>query len=257
MKTWAIAKATIGEAARKRSLLLTLALSLVVITALGLFAKYVGGRAMTVAKFAQLEASLRTISLFGAILTILVTMYAIPAELERRTVHTLLSKPLERYQFVLGKFVGCLLLVAMNIALMAIAAFALLMKDSPDLSRGLAQSLAVLMVSFTALCALTIAFSTFVPPMPAGLLAFGLYEIGKVPGLFRQMAEAEGLPPVLRAVSKGVYAAIPYLTPRVNRLNFEAPVLTVAGQGEAVLYVLLYSAACVVIALAIFSRKEL
>src|SRR5262249_60306943 len=62
----------------------------------------------------DLEGTIRTLSFFGALLTMFITMNAIPLEIDRRTVYTLLSKPLERYQFVLGKFLGCLLLLALR-----------------------------------------------------------------------------------------------------------------------------------------------
>jgi ABC-type transport system involved in multi-copper enzyme maturation permease subunit len=257
MKAWAIAKATVGEALRRRSLLATLAISVLVIVAIGLFTRYVGGREMTIAKYAQIAASLRVISFFGALLTLFISMSVITSELEKRTVYALLSKPLERYQFVVGKFLGCLIMLGMNLLVMAVVAFGMLVSHSPELSRGLAQSLGILFISLISLCALTVAFTTFMPSVPAGLIALGLYQIGKVPGLFRQVAEAEGLNTILRAVAQAVYAAIPYVTPRVNRLNFEAPVLEVGGQAGAVASVLLYSAVCIAIAVAVFSRKEL
>ena len=42
----------------------------------------------------------------------------IPQEIERRTIYTILAKPVKRYEFIIGKFLGAMLTLAINIGLM-------------------------------------------------------------------------------------------------------------------------------------------
>ncbi|HUB66607.1 MAG TPA: ABC transporter permease subunit [Candidatus Methylacidiphilales bacterium] len=64
------------------------------------------------------------IGLFGFFIAVLSTAQLIPQELHNRTVYTILAKPVRRSEFLLGKFLGVVLLVALCTAIMS-AAFGL------------------------------------------------------------------------------------------------------------------------------------
>ncbi len=61
------------------------------------------------------------IGLFGFLITLLSTAQLIPQELHNRTIYTILAKPVRRSEFLLGKFVGMILLLTLNTALMSLA----------------------------------------------------------------------------------------------------------------------------------------
>jgi ABC-type transport system involved in multi-copper enzyme maturation permease subunit len=171
---WTVARGTIKESVRRKSMLITLVLSLIFILAIGAMAQHLlrpGSDSNDFVQTFQIEGTIRTLSFFGALLTMFITMNAIPLEIERRTVYTLLAKPLERYQFVLGKFLGCLLLLAFNMTVMAVVAFVLIVRHNPTVADGLARSFAILMVSLTSLCGLVILLTTVMPATGGALLA--------------------------------------------------------------------------------------
>jgi hypothetical protein len=61
------------------------------------------------------------IGLFGFFIVLLSTAQLIPQELHNRTIYTILSKPVRRSEFLLGKFLGVVLLLALFVALMSLA----------------------------------------------------------------------------------------------------------------------------------------
>ncbi len=61
------------------------------------------------------------IGLFGFLIALLSTAQLIPQELEKRTIYTILSKPVRRSEFLLGKFFGVVLLLALCVSIMSLA----------------------------------------------------------------------------------------------------------------------------------------
>jgi ABC-type Na+ efflux pump permease subunit len=79
------------------------------------------------------------IGLFGFAIALLSTAQLIPQELHNRTIYTILAKPVRRSEFLLGKFLGVVLLVALCVALMSLAfATALYWQERVGLDKTLA-----------------------------------------------------------------------------------------------------------------------
>jgi hypothetical protein len=64
------------------------------------------------------DISLGAMSIFSSFLAIVATARLIPRDIEDRTVYTILAKPVPRFEYLLGKLFGVLLLLAISIALM-------------------------------------------------------------------------------------------------------------------------------------------
>lgn len=117
MNTWIIARNTLGDSLRKRVLLIFLLLAFVML-ALALLLNYFTQREQSVIfKSTQLVIIL----IFGALIAITTSVFLIPNEIERRTIYSVLSKPVQRWEFFLGKFLGGVLTVGFMVALMSIA----------------------------------------------------------------------------------------------------------------------------------------
>src|SRR4249919_1814288 len=72
------------------------------------------------------DVSLGAISIFTSLLAIVATARLLPQDMEDRTVYTILAKPVPRFEYVLGKITGVLLLLAISTLVMA-AAFVLVL----------------------------------------------------------------------------------------------------------------------------------
>jgi len=72
------------------------------------------------------DVSLGAMSIFTSLLAIVATARLIPQDIEDRTVYTILAKPVPRFEYVLGKIAGVLLLLAISTLVMSAAFFLVL-----------------------------------------------------------------------------------------------------------------------------------
>jgi ABC-type transport system involved in multi-copper enzyme maturation permease subunit len=117
MNTWVIARNTFGDSLRKRVLLIFLLLAFVMLTLALLLNYFTAREQSTIFKSTQLVIIL----IFGALIAITTAVFLIPNEIERRTIYSILSKPVQRWEFFLGKFLGGAMTVGFMVGLMSLA----------------------------------------------------------------------------------------------------------------------------------------
>src|SRR6476469_7833133 len=129
---FAIARQTVKEAMRRRVMWIFLIIGVFLIALGPVFGFLSPKDSQTVLRSLGLAAIL----LAGLFITIVTCIYLIPVEIERRTIYTVLSKPVQRYEFVLGKFLGGFITVAINILAMGVVFLLMLylqsLKATPD-----------------------------------------------------------------------------------------------------------------------------
>lgn len=81
------------------------------------------------------DVSLGAMSIFTWLLAVLATAMLLPKDIEDRTLYTILAKPVPRFEYLLGKFIGVLVLLAVATVLMA-AVFALTLYGRQELVAG-------------------------------------------------------------------------------------------------------------------------
>jgi ABC-type transport system involved in multi-copper enzyme maturation permease subunit len=178
-------------------------------------------------------------------------------EVERKTIYTILSKPVPRWMFILGKYLGMVLTLAVEIAILMVV-YTLLVGSQQDMPGAVVYMAAVmLLIELMLLTAWATLFSTYSSPMTAGFFTLAVFIIGHLADdiwRFGQQADSA----FLRSSSEVVYWALP---------NFE--VLSLREQavhslplywpqvGGAAAYGLLYSAGVLSLAMLVFSRRDL
>jgi ABC-type transport system involved in multi-copper enzyme maturation permease subunit len=124
------------------------------------------------------DVSLGAIRFFGAAIAIFVGVGLVHREVDRRTIFTILSKPVDRSAFIAGKYVG---LVATLWALLAVMAACFagssLLAEAP-LDRGHAVALGLIAVELAVVVAFATLFSSFATPFLAGCYSLGIYLVG-------------------------------------------------------------------------------
>ncbi len=115
--TWVIARNTFGDALRKRILMIFLLLSFVMLV-LALALNYFTAREQGVI---FKSTGLMIVLIFGALIAITTSVFLIPNEVDRRTIYSVLSKPVRRWEFFIGKFLGGALTVGFMVSLMSLA----------------------------------------------------------------------------------------------------------------------------------------
>ncbi|HLV79436.1 MAG TPA: ABC transporter permease subunit [Chthonomonadaceae bacterium] len=250
----AIARQTVREAMRRRVMWVFLICGVFLI-ALGPVFGFLSPRdSQTVLRSLGLAAIL----LAGLFITIVTCIYLIPTEIERRTIYTVLSKPVQRYEFVLGKFLGGFATVFINIAAMGIVFLVMIYfqehKIPPEMFKGVLMTFFQMML----LAALTIFFSTFATPVVNFFLSFGIFLVGNLSSV------TESLTTNHNPIVHGVGTVIHYALPNFGNFNIQNsiihPVTEIANENifirNNIIYALIYSAVLLTLAILIFDRRE-
>ncbi len=119
-RVWTIALNTLVEVTRQKVFYFMIVFALLMIAAASFFSIFTFGQEAQHTlqiKFIK-DTGLGAISIFGAIIAIVATAQLLPAELENRTIYTILAKPVHRSEFLLGKFTGSALLLLISVLLM-------------------------------------------------------------------------------------------------------------------------------------------
>ncbi|HEY3265878.1 MAG TPA: ABC transporter permease subunit [Armatimonadota bacterium] len=259
-RVMAVAGLTMKESARKKVAIGMMVCSILMTLALGLVARAMQANESSEMGLAfAVQGLLRLVATFIWVMAIFISVTAIPPELERRTTYTLFAKPLDRWEYVLGKYVGCCALLAANVIAIAAIVALMLGREDPTLTVALMKNLATFFISYSALIALALALTLVLPMAVAAMVSLGLYFLSSVYGFGLQVAQTPRLPHWARALGAGVYHIGRLVTPRVNWLNTDRPFYEVSGhtQLEAALCVMAYSVAVLALGTLAFSRREL
>ena len=107
MKIYAIALNTFREAVRNKILYSVLAFAVLLVAISALFGSVTIGETQRVIK----DFGLFALSFFGAISTIICGVSLLNKELKQKTIHNIISKPVARWEFIVGKYLGLSLTV--------------------------------------------------------------------------------------------------------------------------------------------------
>jgi len=255
----AIAGTTVGEAIRRRVLLIILligVLFLVVAPGLGVLS----ARSETTVLRGMM---LGIIQLTSAVIAVVLTVYMIPNEIERRTIYTILSKPVQRWQFLMGKFFGAVAALGMMMALMSSIMVFVYWLQQRNLTEAmeLIKAPAMYFVQMSLLAAVSIFFSTFVAPLVNFFLSGGVYLLGSLFNpFFQTLEENKGTATIAKWAAK----VVNLLIPNFSNYNVQNPLINPGQVIEnertyylwTTFYGLLYIGALLVAGMWIFDRRE-
>ena len=175
-RIWAIALNTFREAARIRVLYGILVLvvgSNLLAILLGQLSLYDAGR---VAR----DVGLAGISLFGALTAIFLGVFLLYSEIQRRTIHAIVCKPISRWEFVVGKYAGMALVLTVLVAVFSAAMLAMLVAQGVGVSSGVIKAIALAWCEVLTVAAIAILFSSFSTPFLSGIFALAVWVIGRL-----------------------------------------------------------------------------
>lgn len=162
------------------------------------------------AKFIK-DFSLVSISLFGVITTVTLGVNLLHKELGRKTILNILSKPVARWQFLVGKYLGLLATLTMLIGVMsaALIGFLWVMQGHPDWTLLLATGSTLLELAILLAVALFWS-SVVVTPSLAGLFTVATFIAGRSSGYLHYFMTPDS-PPAMQAAMSALYVLLPHL----------------------------------------------
>jgi ABC-type transport system involved in multi-copper enzyme maturation permease subunit len=251
-----VALNTFREAVRDRVLYNLVFFALVMIAASIL----VGQISIDIESMVIVTLGLTAISVIGLLIAVFIGVGLVSKEMDKRTLYALLAKPVRRWEFLLGKFGGLVLTLAVNTFAMAIGLFlvmSLLKRSGEHLEGSVLVAVYFILLKLALVVALALLFSCYTTPLLSTLSTAGLY----IAGLFvmeMRTFQSGTISPALG----GLLRWFSYVLP--NFENFD--VMAAAAHGRAIpgaliaqntAYAALYCAIVLAAAAAIFTRRNL
>src|ERR1700677_2470179 len=172
-----IASNTFREAVRDRVLYNLIAFALLLSGA----AILVGQISIDIERLVVINLGLTAVSLFGVVIAIFIGIGLVSKEIDKRTLYTVLSRPVRRWEFVVGKFFGLTGTLLVNTFFMSVGVFLALLYVAHKFNTMDAWVLVALyfiVLQFLIVCALALFFSSFSTPLMSAVFTFALFLIG-------------------------------------------------------------------------------
>lgn len=247
-----IAQNTVRESLRDKLLYNLLLFALLLIGASVLLAD------LSIAEQSKIitDMGLASINLVGVLIAIFVGISLVTKEIERRTVYTIMARPITRAQFLLGKYFGLVLTLALNVVVMLLVFLLTLVVTQNPIHASLFQAVALIFVELLVVTAIALFFSTFSSSTLSAIMTLGLYVIGHLTTDLKGIAQ-KGENELVKTVMTGLY----YICPNLEMLNVKGQAargVTVAFSYQflATAYGLLYAAMLITAACVIFQRRD-
>jgi ABC-type transport system involved in multi-copper enzyme maturation permease subunit len=250
-----IAFNTFREAVRDRVLYNLIVFALLLVAASLLF----GQISIGIEQLILVNLGLTAISVFGIIIAVFIGIGLVSKEIDKRTLYTVLARPVRRWEFILGKFFGLAGTLVVNTFFMAIGFFLALLALVHRFDRGdgwLLVAIYFIVLEFVLITAITLFFSTFSTPLLSAVFTLAIFVIGTFAQDLRAFAA------IMHGLPRWVATAAAYLVPNFASLN----VISSVAHGQPVagslvfyntLYALLYTSAAIAGAVLVFERRNL
>ncbi len=208
------------------------------------------------------DVGLFGIDLFGVIIAIFVGVNLLYKELDLKTVYTILPKPLRRWEFVLGKWLGMLLTLAVQVLVMGVVLAIVLAVQDAKLDVPTLKAVWLLFINVMVVTSIAVFFSAFSSPFLSGFFALGCFVVGRSVPDIRALGEKLGA---------GARAGLSFACDVVPNLHLFYPSGAIVGAERASVhrqfvgadyllsataYGIAYSAAVLVLAMLIFRKRD-
>ena len=165
------------------------------------------------------STTLSIMSLSGLLISVFVGISLVQKEIQGRTVLTLLSKPISRVVFIVGKYLGLLSVIAVHLTLLSAVYYVILYATHSSPSVSLLWAIYLIFCEMAIVVAVALLFSTFSSPVLSALFTLGVYVAGRLSGelleqvrFVRRMGEVDGVQSVvMEKMAELVHAVFPGL----------------------------------------------
>lgn len=262
---WLIAGAVFKESVRDRVPYAMVVFAVILIAASFLIGQMTAGQDLKIIK----DLGLAALSIFGLFIAVFIGIGLVSKEVEKKSVFGILSKPISRSQFVLGKYAGLVMTLAVNIGVMTLAFYGVLyFMDSttpeairagwlvPAVDARLLIAIGMLFGELMLITALALFFSTYSSPLLAALLTIGLWVAGHFNSDLRNF-ETVVDSPAAAGLARVLYYVVPNLAPfDVKAEAVHGMPIAIGAAGLTLLYAAVYISLLLTAAVAVFRRRD-
>ena len=202
-----------------------------------------------------LDIGLGSVNIFSVLIAIFVGIGLVNKEIDKKTIYTIVSKPVARFEFLLGKFFGLTLTLLVNILIMTAGLLAVLMAQSVPIEAVLFKAIGLILLECMVVTAVALLCSTFTSATLSAIFTLAIYVIGHLTADLKAFGQKiDGLG---RSMLEGMY----YLLPNLERFNLKGHVIhqldvPLNDLALIVAYGMAYTAFLLLLASVIFQRRD-
>jgi ABC-type transport system involved in multi-copper enzyme maturation permease subunit len=260
VKILAIALNTFRESIRDKVLYNLLFFALLLIVVSILFATLTIGEQSKII----MDIGLASINIFGVLIAVFLGIGLISKEIEKRTIYTIISKPIARYQFLIGKYLGLILTLSINTLIMGVGLYLVLMLNQwrwdlnvVDINLSLWKAIFLMFFEFMVMTAVAMLFSSFTSSSTlSAIFSLAVYCIGHFTEDLRSLGERSQ-----DQFLQGTTTLFYYLLPNLDNFNVKELVghnlqVPYDFMGWVLLYGLLYCSMLILLAVFLFRGRD-
>lgn len=262
---WKVAVSVFRESVRDKVLYNLVFFAVLLMAASYLIGQLTAGQDVKIIK----DLGLAAIATFGLLIAVFIGIGLVWKEVERRSIYSLLAKPLTRSQFIVGKYLGLGITLVVNVTAMVAAFYVVLAymgATTPEAARtawaspatdpAMLKAVGLILVELLLVTAIALFFSTFSSPFLSAILTLGLWVIGHFNADLRNF-QAVVDSPVAAFVARGLY----YVLPNFGAFDIKHQVVHALPVPAmylvtTVAYGAVYVTLLLVAAVAVFSRRD-
>jgi Cu-processing system permease protein len=197
MTTLTIARLSFREASRRKILLAALVLGLLFLTVYGLGFHFImvevekemgsmGVVALNQIRNFLLMAGMYAVNFLTVMMTVLTSVDTLSGEIASGTIQTLVSKPVRRWEIVLGKWLGFAGMISLYLLLMGGGVMGLVFLRSGYRGPDPLGALALIWLNALVLLSVSLLGGAYLSTLANGVLVFGLYGVAFIGGWIEQ-----------------------------------------------------------------------
>lgn len=203
-----------------------------------------------------MDVGLASISLFGALMAILMGTGLVYKEIDKKTVYTLLSKPISRHQFLLGKFFGLVGTLFIMLLVMSLIFIIIFLLHSGQITWKFFASIGFVFLELCLITSVALLFSCFSTPILSSIFSLSFYIIGHLSWGLETLLE-KIKPGFTRFFTQVVYTMLPDL----ENFNFRTEVVYNLPIPPKIflfssLYGIMYTTFILLLAMLVFRRRD-
>jgi len=206
-----------------------------------------------------IDMGLANIEIFGALIAIFVGIFLVYKELERRTIYTIITRPISRWQFILGKYLGLVLTLIVEIFIMTSIFFAIIIffNDAPEKIPALMLAIWLIFIKLLLITAVAVFFSSISTPILSGMFTLAFYVIGSISGHLMSLIEQNTAPMFATFIRMLAFLLPDFRFLDVKGMVYYEHEITASKIFLATSYGLLYTVIILALAMLIFDRKDM